>query len=185
MAIHVVMLRGINVGGRKSIRMENLRASFEALRFRNVRTYVQSGNVIFDSTSVSENELMKKIGEKILRDYGFPVGLIVRSAVQMRKVVRENPFLKGQVVDPSKLHVTFLSNLATKKSLEKMERLNGAPDQYRILGHEVYLYCPGGYGRTKLSNNAIEKALSVEATTRNWNTANTLARISSELSTNQ
>ena len=184
MAVFVVMLRGINVGGQKSIRMENLRASFEAVGYRNVGTYVQSGNVVFDSASVSGDSLTTKIGEMILRDYGFPVALILRSAVEMAKVARGNPFLKERGIDPSKLHVTFLSDRPTKSSLEKMKRLNGAPDQYRIVEREVYLYCPGGYGRTRLSNNAIEKALSVEATTRNWNTVNALARMSSETSVN-
>ena len=172
------MLRGINVGGQKSVRMDSLRASFETLGYRSVRTYVQSGNVIFDSASVLGAGLTKKIGEQIMRDYGFPVALILRSAAEMTKVVRENPFLKERGIDPSKLHVTFLSDRPT--SLEKMKGLKGEPDQHRILGREVYLYCPGGYGRTKLSNNTIEKALSVEATTRNWNTVSTLARMSSE-----
>ena len=83
-------------------------------------------------------------------------------------------------LDPSKLHITFLAAPPAKNAKDRIDALNASPDQFRIKGREIYLYCPDGYGRTKLSNNAIEKAVSVGATTRNWKTVTTLARISSE-----
>ena len=159
--------------------MEDLRLSFEALGYRNVRTYVQSGNVVFNSAASPGEDLAGKIGTKILKDYGFPVVVIVRASTEMAKIVRGNPFLKEQGIDLLKLHVTFLSELPAKPSLPRMDRLNGAPDQFRVVGREVYLHCPNGYGKTKLSNNAIEKSLSVQATTRNWNTVSALEKMSS------
>ena len=173
------MLRGINVGGQKSIRMEDLRSSFEALGYRNSRTYVQSGNIVFNSAASLSEDLAGKIGAKILKDYGFQVGVIVRAAAELARIVRGNPFLREPGIDPLKLHVTFLLSLPAKPSLPRIDMLHGAPDQLRVLGREVYLHCPNGYGRTKLSNNAIEKALSVQATTRNWNTVSTLEKMSS------
>jgi uncharacterized protein (DUF1697 family) len=179
--VYVAMLRGINVGGQKSIRMEDLRTSFEELGYRNPRTYVQSGNIVFNTAASTEEELSRKIREKILKDYGFEVAVIIRGSAEMAKIFQANPFLKNRGIDPSKLHVTFLSDLPAKPSLSRMDQLNGAPDQFRILGREVYLHCPNGYGRTKLSNNDIEKALSVQATTRNWSTVSTLQKMASEL----
>ena len=173
------MLRGINVGGQKSVRMEDLRSSFNALGYRDARTYVQSGNIVFNAPVSAKEDLSRKIRDKILRDYGFPVGVFIRSSSEIAKIVRANPFLKKRGIDRSKLHVTFLSAIPAKSSLPRMDRLNGAPDQFRVVGREVYLHCPSGYGRTKLSNNAIEKSLSVQATTRNWNTVSTLEKMSS------
>ncbi len=180
MSIYVAMLRGINVGGQKIVKMENLRSSFEALGFRRVRTYVQSGNVIFEASKTSPDHLSKNIEEKILRDYGFSVPLVLRTSDEMKKIVNHNPFLKEKGIDDSKLHVTFLSELPAEATLRELDALRSLPDQFRMRSREVYLYCPNGYGRSKLSNSAFEELLSVEATTRNWKTVNTLAKISSE-----
>jgi len=89
--------------------------------------------------------------------------------------------LKQKNIDLSKLHVTFLSETPQKGPLKKLEALAISPDQFYSAPHEIYLYCPGGYGRTQLSNNAIEKALSVNATTRNWKTTNTLFEMVSKI----
>ena len=180
MPIYIAMLRGINVGGKKIVRMEKLRISFEALEFGRVRTYVQSGNVVFEAERASPDDLSKTIAEKISKDFGFPIPVVVRTSDEMGKIVGGNPFLNERELDLSKLHVTFLAALPAKNAKERIDALNAGPDQFRIRGREIYLYCPDGYGRTRLSNNAIEKALSVGATTRNWKTVSTLARVSSE-----
>jgi uncharacterized protein (DUF1697 family) len=174
------MLRGINVGGQKIIKMENLRRSFESLGFQHVRSYVQSGNVIFEASKTSTTSLSRKIGDKILSDYGFSIPLILRTSSEMTKITSDNPFLKEKEVDRSKLHVTFLSEPPAKAALGKLDTLHGDFDEFRVRDREIYLYCPNGYGRTKLSNNAIEKLLGVHATTRNWKSVNKLAEISSE-----
>jgi uncharacterized protein (DUF1697 family) len=173
------MFRGINVSGQKIIKMEELRGSFGALGFSRVRTYVQSGNIVFETSKASAASLFRKIGEKILIDYGFSVPLILRTSGEMKKIVSDNPFLKGREVDRSKLHVTFLSEPPARAALGKLDTLSGNPDEFRVKEREVYLYCPNGYGRTKFSNAALEKLLSLEATTRNWRTVNTLAEMSS------
>ena len=180
MTVYVAMLRGINVGGQKIIRMEKLRASFETLGFQKVRTYVQSGNVVFEATKALSDNLSRIIGEKILGDFGFAVPLLLRTAEEMKKIVGGNPFLNEKRIDRSKLHVTFLSELPSKAGLEKLDLLNALPDQFRVRGGEVYLHCPNGYGKTKLSNTALEKLLAVRATTRNWNTVKTLTDMTSE-----
>ena len=180
MPIYIAMLRGINVGGQKIVSMEKLRASFEKLGFGRVRTYVQSGNVIFEASKASSDIFSKSIEEEILGDFGFSVPLVLRSSDEMKKIDNDNPFLKDRGIDHSKLHVTFLSELPAKAGLGKLDSLNAVPDQFRIKGQEVYLYCPNGYGRTRLSNTTFEKLLSVQATTRNWKTVKTLVEMSSE-----
>jgi len=174
MAAYVAMLRGVNVSGHNTIKMEVLRGLCQGLGFRNVETYVQSGNIVFQALLENPEAISKRIGETVLRSFGFDTPVIVRTSKEMRNVIGNNPFLKEKGIDSSKLHVTFLSETAQKGSEKKLETLATNPDRFYPASHEIYLYCPGGYGRTRLSNNAIEKALSVEATTRNWKTTNTL-----------
>jgi uncharacterized protein (DUF1697 family) len=174
MPTHVAMLRGINVGQGKIVKMERLRSSFEALGFDSVRTYVQSGNVVFESEQKSATGLSKKIEEKIQRDFGFTASVLVKSSKEIAQIVGNNPLVKEKGIDHSKLHVTFLSDAPPKTAVKLLEPLARGSELVRILSREIYLYCPDGYGRTKLSNNAIEKKLSVVATTRNWRTVNAL-----------
>jgi uncharacterized protein (DUF1697 family) len=181
MPAYVAMLRGINVAGHNPIKMEQLRSLCDSLGFQGVETYVQSGNVVFQSTAENPVAVSKSISETILGSFGFDVPVIVRSSKEIRSVIANNPFLKEKKIDSSKLHVTFLSETPQKGSQKKLEALAIGLDQFYSAPNEIYLYCPGGYGRTKLSNNAIEKALSVNATTRNWKTTNTLFEMVSKI----
>ena len=174
MPIYIAMLRGINVSGHKMVKMEALRASFGALRFSNVKTYIQSGNVVFAAEDRSVADVCKKIERRILRDFGFSVPVFLRTASELEETIKRNPFLTDTAIDRSKLHVTFLSAAAPATALEVLQPLAAKPEQIRVIGRQIYLYCPNGYGQTKLSNTAIEKKLSVGATTRNWRTVNTL-----------
>ena len=180
MPIYIAMLRGINVSGHKTIKMDELRASFLALGMRGVKTYVQSGNVIFAAARSSPAGLTKQIAGRIRQDFGFVVPVILRTQTELQNVIQSNPFAKMKSIDPAKLHVTFLSEPVPKDALKKLEALARAPDQVRLGGREIYLYCPDGYGRTKLSNTALERVLSVGATTRNWKTVNNLLAMTSE-----
>ena len=181
MPTYVAMLRGINVGSGKIVKMERLRASFEALGFGGVRTYVQSGNVIFESEQKSPTELSNKIEEKIQHTFGFTVPVFVKTSKEIAQIVSDNPLVKEKGIDHSKLHVTFLSDAPPKAAVKLLEPLATGRELVRILNREIYLYCPDGYGRTKLSNNAIEKKLSVVATTRNWRTVNALLEMGRSL----
>ena len=174
MANYIAMLRGINVSGHKIIKMELLRASFAALGFKNVKTYIQSGNVVFEAPKDSDASVSAKIERKILRDFGFSVPVFIRSAKEMEAVCAGNPFLKAPGMDQTKFHVSFLSGDPLEGGHKELEPLAAKTEQFRIIGREVYLYLPNGSGNSKLSNTAIEKKLSVGATTRNWATVNTL-----------
>lgn len=157
-----------------SIKMEQLRELCERLDLQKVETYVQSGNIIFQAKTESPELLSKRVGGSIRDSFGFETPVIVRTSNEMKNVVANNPFLKEKDIDSSKLHVTFLRDAAEKGSSKAIEKLATGQDRFYTASREIYLYCPGEYGRTKLSNNAIEKALSVTATTRNWRTTNTL-----------
>jgi uncharacterized protein (DUF1697 family) len=173
-ATYVALLRGINVAGHKPVKMDPLRKAFEALGFEEVKTYVQSGNTVFNAPTQASENLSKKIEEKILDDFGISVPVTVKTSVEVAEVIKNNPFLQEKGIDSSKLHVTFLPHAPEKTALKKLDALAKPPDQFRCSGKEVYLYCPNGYGETKLSNNALERVLAVRATTRNWKTVNKL-----------
>lgn len=161
--------------------MRQLRESCATLGFREVETYVQSGNIVFLGEKQSTSSLAKSIGDAILRDFGFRVAVLVKTAKETEEVIKGNPFLKESGIDSSKLHVTFLSEAASKEALKSLEGFPKKPDRFYIGRQEIYLYCPAGYGKTQLSNIAFEKALSMTATTRNWKTVATLFEMASNL----
>lgn len=179
MPTYIAMLRGINVGGHKKVAMAELRKSFAALGFDRVQTYIQSGNVVFRAAKGSAAELCKKIENRILADFGFPVPVILRTASEMRKVLQDNPFLKKSGIDISKLHVIFLSAAPQPPAVRKLKDLKTAPEDLRYCGREIYHYCPNGVAESKLFRADFDRLLSVRATSRNWNTVTKLCELSS------
>jgi uncharacterized protein (DUF1697 family) len=178
MTVFVAMLRGVNVGG-NSLKMDWLREACEGIGLGNVRTYVQSGNIIFSSGS-SAAKLGPALKKLIDAQARLPVTVVIRSAPEMAKIVAGNPFAKRKGVDLLKLHVTFLGKAPVKPARDKLDALAATRDEYRLAGQEIYLHCPVSYGQTRLSNTAIEKALAVGATTRNWKTVTTLYEMAGE-----
>lgn len=172
MTAYVALLRGVNVGG-NTLKMSWLREACEEIGLNGVQTYVQSGNIVF-SSPLSAPKLEQALKELIDRQTRLPVTVTVRSAAELEGVIGGNPFLEQKGVDVTKLHVTFLAKAVARPELDRLDVLAGTRDQYRLTGREIYLHCPINYGETKLSNNAIEKALAVGATTRNWKTVTTL-----------
>ena len=179
MTAYVALLRGINVSGQKLMKMEDLRACFETLRFERVTTHLQSGNVIFRAEPIPS--MGETIEAEIKKRFGFAVPVLVRTARELERVVQGNPWKEKSGIDPAKMHVTFLSAAAPDGAVKSLEALVADHEGVHVTGREVYLYCPAGYGRTKLSNAAIEKKLSVVATTRNWKSVNALSSLASAL----
>jgi uncharacterized protein (DUF1697 family) len=178
MTVYVAMLRGVNVGG-NSLKMDWLRQACEGLGLQNVRTYVQSGNIVFASRA-SAAKLAQTLKATIDAQTRLPVTVVLRSAADMERIVADNSFLKQKGVDATKLHVAFLGKVPVKPALERLDALAGTRDQYRLHGSELYLNCPINYGETRLSNSAIEKVLGVSATTRNLKTVTTLHQMAAE-----
>lgn len=180
MPTYIALLRGVNVSG-NMIKMDRLREIWSKFGFKNIRTYIQSGNVIFDAVN-SPSNWSQAIETKLAGESRLPVIMILRTAAELKKAIAANPFLKRNGIDRSKLHVTFLDEAVSKDALKKIASLSTGPDELLVSGREAYLHCPDGYGRTKLHNAALEKLLSAKATTRNWNTVNKLYEIASEQS---
>jgi uncharacterized protein (DUF1697 family) len=177
----ISILRGINVSGQKTIKMDSLRMSYESLGLKNVTTYVQSGNVVFSAGKESADELAEKITGMIRRDFSFDVPVIVMSDETLRKIIDANPFAIDTDVDPSFLHVTFLSSKPDHFDKELIEGKRQKDERIAFTDDAVYLYCPHGYGRTGLNNNFLENKLGVSATTRNWKTTLELLKIAGKL----
>jgi uncharacterized protein (DUF1697 family) len=178
METYISILRGINVSGQKKILMADLKALYEKLEFENVTTYIQSGNVIFNTPKhISDTDIAQRIEQAIFKKYSFKVPVIVRTSEEMESVVAANPLLKQKNIDVEKLHVTFLEQEPSAERTRLTKDLDYSPDKFVILGKEVYLYCPNGYGVSKLSNAFFENKLKVKATTRNWKTVNTLVSL--------
>jgi uncharacterized protein (DUF1697 family) len=181
MVTYLSILRGINVSGHKLIKMEALRKLFEDLGFKNVQTYIQSGNVVFQSKKAKQSDLEKKIVKKIEEEFGFEVPVLVKEANELSVVLKNNPFLNQRKEDITKLHVTFLSEEPDQAAIVKIKEGNYAADEFIVSGKIIYLFCPGGYGNTKLSNNFFENKLKVIATTRNWKTVNELISMANKI----
>lgn len=178
MASYVAMLRGVNVSGHRPLPMAQLRAALTPLGFTNVKTYLQSGNVVFDTDKSSADALAARIQGLITKKFGFTVPVLIRTSDEIAKVVAQNPFLPDPKVDPLFLHVTFLADVPPKSAHHLLKPLAAECERWHIAGRDVFLYCPNGYGRTGLSNTAIEKKLGIAATTRNWKSVNALLQMS-------
>ena len=174
MGTYVALLRGINVSGHNQIKMPVLRAMFEALGHSAVATYIQSGNVVFTSRFDQDSDLADAIEARISADLGMEVAVILRSAAQLADVVTANPF-PAPGADPARVYVTFLADAPDPAAVDGFEDNGAGDDEFVVRGREVYLRCPGGYGRTRLNNGLWERRLRTPATTRNWKTVTTLA----------
>jgi uncharacterized protein (DUF1697 family) len=174
---YISILRGINVGGHKMIKMDALRKMYESLDFSDVKTYIQSGNVVFVYKKTNCEDLQNKIAENIVKTFGFDVPVMVKEAEDIVSLLENNPFVKDRNEDEKTLHVTFLSKIPDKEAVEKIKNATYSGDEFVIVENVIYLYCVNSYHKTKLSNNFFENKLKVTATTRNWKTVCELAKI--------
>jgi len=175
--IYIALLRGINVSGQKSIKMADLTKLCDSLEFKNISTYLQSGNIIFEYETTDSSIIADNIKRAMRKKYGFDVDVIVRTAHELEKIISGNPLIQKSNIDAYKLHITFLLSHPQDQNSSTIEMAKEDNEFFIIKDREVYLYCPNGYGRTKLNNQAIEKKLKTPATTRNWKTAHTLLEI--------
>jgi uncharacterized protein (DUF1697 family) len=172
----VALLRGINVGGHRKVPMAELRRSFEGLGCTEVETYLQSGNVVFETGGLRLADLAAAIEHQVAADFQVEVSVLVRTGAEMGRLERANPY-RSEGADESKLHVTFLADRPKPPSVSALDEHTGTPDAFVVIGREVFLHCPGGYGTTKLTNGFFERHLGVTATTRNWRTVTKLCEL--------
>jgi uncharacterized protein (DUF1697 family) len=182
MAVIISMLRGVNVGAHNRVKMDALRALYEALKLRDPRTYVQSGNVIFETKEQDLARLSKRIEKAIEQTFGFRADVILRTAPELRDVVARNPFADRPDIQPGKLLVTFLARDPGVEAAQKVLQIKTEPEELRIDGRELYIYFPNGQGRTKMSWAAVERALQTPCTGRNWNSVTKMLELAESLS---
>jgi uncharacterized protein (DUF1697 family) len=180
MTTYISILRGINVSGQKLIKMDTLKKMYEKLNCDNVKTYVQSGNVIFSAKEKDTQELEKVISSQIEKEFGFDVPVIVLNVKTFETIIENNPFGKGNLKETAFLHVTFLADNPSEFDKEKIVEKKQPSEEVAFTPNAVYLYCPNGYGKTKLNNNFLENKLKVKATTRNWKTTNELLKLATK-----
>lgn len=168
MNIYIALFRGINVGGRHILPMKELVAVLENLGCRNVKTYIQSGNAVFESKENNTSQLSKKISAEIKKSRGFEPHVLLLRLEEMEKAITNNPFPDGEK-DPKALHVGFLTSTPKTPDLRALEGLKANGEQFQLTDTIFYLYAPEGIGRSKLAAST-EKLLGVPLTDRNWRT---------------
>jgi uncharacterized protein (DUF1697 family) len=166
---YIAIIRGINVGGHHSVNMKALRDAMEKNKFKDVRTYIQSGNVVFRSDSASIASFETTLSKLIEDNFKAKVPVLVRDEKEWARTVKRNPFLK-ETDDLTKLLVTFLSSKPSPADVKKVSQLSFPHDVFAIDGKDIYLYCKEGYGKCDIPNLFFEKHLKVTGTTRNWRT---------------
>ncbi len=164
----IVLLRGINVGGNNKIKMAELRNLLTAAGFQSVKTYIQSGNIVLNADETDENTISSTIKTLIAAHYGYQIEVLTISVSDYKTVMENNPFPDVPVESYKFLAVTLLSDVPVLDNLQAIEAKQQPSEQLKIVGKAFYMFCPNGYGKTKLDNKTIEKTLQVKATTRNW-----------------
>jgi len=179
--LHLALLRGINVGGKNKLPMAELVAMFVEAGCADVRTYIQSGNVLFTVAPSRRKELADVITKRIAEHFGFRVPVILRTADELRQTVAGNPFLKSGV-DTAAFHVAFLADAPPKRLVAALDIGRSPGDSFDVRGREIYLCLPNGVAKTKLTNAYFDSTLATVSTLRNWRTVLKLAEMAQAVS---
>jgi uncharacterized protein (DUF1697 family) len=175
--MYVALLRGINVGGKAKLPMKELSVIFVASGATAVRTYIQSGNVVFAAGSeAAAGECVRRVTAEIARVYGYPGRIVLRSGTEMRECLAGNPF-GGAGVSEDALHVYFLADKPEAGAVKGLDPGRSSPDEFVVRGREIYLFLPGGMARTKLTNAYFDSKLKTVSTARNWRTVGKLVEM--------
>ncbi len=181
MTTYISILRGINVSGKKIIKMSALKELYAKQGFEEVTTYLQSGNVIFRANKTEPKKLAQHISKQIEMVFGLDVPVIALTIDKLKQVIAKNPLAKDSTLNSDHLHVTFLSSQPDQVDYSLIESKKLPGEAIAFSESAVYLYCPNGYGKTKLNNNFLESKLHVLATTRNWKTTQALLHVAQEI----
>ena len=174
MATYIAMLRGINVSGQKIIKMVELKKLYETSGFEDVKTYIQSGNVVFKCPMDDKKEIAGVISDAIEKQYGFDVKVLVVSPEDIQRALDNNPYQQ------EKMYITFLFDTPAEIPFDEIDKIKQPSEQFEIIEDRIYFFCPDGYGRSKFTNNFLERKLKVTMTSRNLRTTRKLLEMSKE-----
>lgn len=179
MSTWIAFFRGINVGGNNALPMKQLVTALEGIGFTDVRTYIQSGNAVFNCSKTTAPQLVKRIGECVSKGFGFEPRVLVLSSGELEKAAAANPFPQADA-NPKSLHLFFLERTPASADITGLTRLKAQTEAFEIKGRVFYLHTPAGFGTSKLAERA-EKLLGTAATARNWNTVQAVIGMASSL----
>jgi uncharacterized protein (DUF1697 family) len=177
MQTYISFLRGVNMTGHNSIKMTELSAAFFSMGFADAETYIQSGNVIFSDPGKSLPCIGEQIEKTILERFGYTIPSMIRTKKELTDLFSANPFAGEPNFDPSKQAVIFLHDEPSDAQIKKVAHIDYPPDKFMIIGKEIFIYCPNGFGRTKIYTNFFENKMGVIGTARNWKTITTILNI--------
>ena len=180
MKTHLALLRGINVSGHNMIKMDALQKALENRGFKDVKTYIQSGNVFVNTIEESAATVGFQIKQEIFKVFGHDVPVVVIGKEDLLACFQNNPFLKEKEADTKKLYVAFISTVLTSESIHQLKMSQVKPDEVSLDASRIYIKYSISAGKTKLDQKYIEKKLNVTATIRNWNTVTNLLKIYEE-----
>jgi uncharacterized protein (DUF1697 family) len=164
--------------GHNSLKMADLSDLYRKLGFNDAETYIQSGNVIFNGVDdLTATETALNIEKAILQRFNYNIPVMIRTVEEVRSIISVSPFLAEENFEPSKMAVIFLYEKATEAQIQKVSGINYPPDKFKITGREIFIYCPNGFGRSRLYTNFFEKKMGVTGTARNWKTITTILDI--------
>ena len=181
MPIYVSLLRGINVGGHKKIKMADLRELYESLGMRQVRTLLQSGNVVFEAEETDLAQLKQRLEAGIIERYGFEAQVILRSLADFRATLARHSFTSAQLERGNHALIVFLSAVPDPAAIEALRENNPGREVISAAGDALYVFYTDGAARSKLDTKRIERALNLVASARNWNTCQRILKLLSEL----
>ena len=174
---HVALLRGINVGGKNPLSMKALAEEFVAAGCADVRTFIQSGNVIFSAPlDNDENQLSRLLCARLAQRFNYTAPLALRTTEELRAAIANNPYLAMGTPEDS-LHVMFLTATPDAEAVKKLDPDRSPGDEYQVIGREIYMRLPSGMARTKLTNAYFDTKLGVTSTARNWRTTTKLLEL--------
>lgn len=175
----VALLRGINVGGRNRLPMKDLAAMFEDAGCEVVRTYIQSGNVLYRAAPALAEDIPSLIGAAIRHRFGYEIPIVTRRASDLEAIAEANPFVAAGA-EADTLHVVFLADAPAVENVDALDPDRSPPDAFAVRGREIYLHCPNGMARSKLTNAWFDSRLSTVSTMRNWKTVRKLLELAAD-----
>ncbi len=166
------------MAGHNKIKMTSLAEMFRNLGFPDAETFIQSGNAVFsDPMNIPEDQLADKIRKSIFKQFGLNIPAMIRTPENLREIISLNPFGKVENFNPERLAVIFLQERPSQAQIDKVKDVSYPPDEFRITGREIFIYCPNGFGKSKIYTGFFENKMKIAGTGRNWNTVNTLLEI--------